>query len=151
MVACNGEDYGAIPLYDLKVAAGAFSSGQAPEAIGFVYAVGRAGRPGEFIAKVIGNSMDKVAAKGAWCLWQHLGGAGVAAASPGEDILVRRPDGADPDLGQFTFKRLLETSEGRRLAPVSTDPAHQPILLSEADELEATARFVAVVSVAGLD
>lgn len=144
LVRCEPEDMGALPIYNLRVAAGAFSAGQVPEVEGYARADGARPRQGLFVAKVVGDSMDKVAPKGAWCLWQHLGAPGVAAEASGEDIVVRRPDGADPELGQFTFKRLVELDRGRELQPVSTNSEHRAIPLDRTDELEAVARFVGV-------
>jgi hypothetical protein len=146
LIRCGGEEPGAVPIYDLRVAAGAFSEGQTPAELGHGRVEGAAARRGLFVAQVVGDSMDKVAPKGAWCLWQHLGAPGVAAAAPGEDLVLRRPSGPDPELGEFTFKRLTETSRGRALVPVSTNPVHLPIPLHELEALEALARFVAVVS-----
>ena len=146
LIRCEEDVRGALPMFDLRIAAGAFSEGQAPEAFGFARVEGASSRPGLFLAQVVGDSMDRVAPKGSWCLWQHLGEAGVAAPAPGEDLLVRRPDGADPEFGQFTFKRLVETDEGRKLAPVSSNLDHEAILLGADDEVEGIARFVAVVA-----
>lgn len=145
LIRCKSEEAGAVPIYDLRIAAGAFSEGQSPEATGFGRVEGAALRRGLFVAQVVGDSMDKVAPKGAWCLWQHLGEPGVAAAAPGENIVVRRPDGADPEMGQFTFKRLVESERGRALAPVSTNAEHRAIPIGDGDEIEAVARFLAVV------
>ncbi len=145
MIRCEEHEAGAVPIYDLRIAAGAFSEGQMPEADGFARVEGAGTRRGLFIAQVVGDSMDKVAPKGAYCLWQHLGQAGVAAAAPGENIVVRRPAGADGELGEFTFKRLVETAAGRELVPVSTNPGHKSIVLTEGDEVEGVARFLGVV------
>lgn len=63
----------AVLVYDLKAAATAFSEGQDPEKLGRVYLEARkAKRPGLFVARVVGNSMNRVAPDGAWCLWQQL-------------------------------------------------------------------------------
>ena len=145
LIRCEEDEAGALPIYDLRVAAGAFSEGQMPEAIGFGQVDGASTRPGLFVAQVVGDSMDRVAPKGSWCLWQHVGAAGVAAAAAGEDIIVRRPDGPDDELGQFTFKRLAETADGRALRPVSSNPEHLVIPLGDGDAVEAVARFIAAV------
>ena len=145
LVRCEEADFGAVPMVDLRIAAGAFSEGQAPEPIGFARVEGASSRPGLFLAQVVGDSMDRVAPKDSWCLWQHLNETGVAPAATGEDLLVRRPDGPDPEFGQFTFKRLVETQDSRELAPVSDNLVHRPILLSGDAEVQALARFVAVV------
>ena len=144
LVRCDEGDEGAIPVYDLKIAAGAFSIGQSPDAAGHVLVVGARARAGLFVAQVVGDSMNKIAPKGAWCLWQNLRAASVGGPSSGESLVVRRPDGLDPELGQFTFKRLSESDTGRRLVPVSTEPSHRPIQVS--DELEPIARLVAVLA-----
>jgi SOS-response transcriptional repressor LexA len=146
LIRCEREVTGAVPIYDLRIAAGAFSEGQSPEATGYGRVEGSAPRRGLFVAQVVGDSMDKVAPKGAWCLWQHLRDPGVAAAAPGEDLVVRLPDGADAEMGRFTFKRLMEGERGRALRPVSSNPEHREIPLGDGDEIEAVARFVAMVS-----
>jgi hypothetical protein len=135
---------GVVPIYDLKVAAGAFSEGQAPDAIGYARLELGAEKPGLFVAQVVGDSMDKIAPKGSWCVWQHLGAQGVSGPAVGEDLLIRRTDGHDPELGQFTFKRLVEADGHRQLLPVSTNGVHKAIQLAGDDAVEAIARFVSV-------
>ena len=142
---CERNAPDAIPQYDLEIAAGAFSRGQIPSVIAHFRIDGVVPELGAFIARVVGDSMDKVAGNGAWCLWQELGKPGVAAEAPQEKIVVRRPDGPDPELGEFTFKRFVETERGRALVPASTNPAHKPIPLGEEHEIEAVARFIDVV------
>lgn len=138
----------AVLVYDLKAAATAFSEGQDPEKLGRVYLESRkAKRPGLFVAKVVGNSMDRVAPDGAWCLWQHIGAAGAPAPASGEYLLVRREDPDDPRLGGFTFKRWERTETGARLSPVSKNPKFNPIPLTPDDEGTTThlARFIEVL------
>jgi type III restriction enzyme len=133
-----------VVVYDLKAAATAFSEGQDPKKLGRVYLEARkAKRPGLFVAKVVGESMNRVAPDGAWCLWQHIGAAGAPAPALGEYLLVRRKDPEDPQLGDFTFKRW----ESNRLAPVSRDSRFTPIRLSPEDEEATTyvARFIEVL------
>jgi hypothetical protein len=133
-----------VPIVDLRAAAGAFSEGQNPEAVGFGRIDGLAHRPGFFVAQVVGDSMNEVAPPGAWCLWEHLG-AGAAPPAPGQNLLVRRADGRDADFGEYTFKHLVEGPGGRYLAPRSTNPAHRRISLAAGAEVHAIARFVAVL------
>jgi hypothetical protein len=147
LIRCEATDAGAIPVYDLRVAAGGFSEGQVPHATEHARVEPARSVAGLFLARVVGDSMDRVAPPGSLCLWQHLGAAGVAAASVGEDLIVRREGHHDPDLGGYTFKRLAEDSTGRRLVPVSTNPTHAALPI-EAD-LAAIARFVAVVEPGG--
>ncbi|MFO1029861.1 MAG: DEAD/DEAH box helicase family protein [Planctomycetota bacterium] len=137
-----------VPVYDLQALATAFSVGQAPEQIGRVSLDSRkAKRAGTFVAKVLGNSMNRVAANGAWCLWQHLGEPGVPSAAPGEYLIVRREDPDDPHIGGYTFKRWDRTNRGARLAPVSKDKKFKPIELSSEDEAvtQRIARFIEVL------
>jgi type III restriction enzyme len=139
----------AVVVYDLKAAASAFSEGQDPKELGRVYLESRkAKRPGLFVAKVVGNSMNRVAPDGAWCLWQHIGAAGAPAPVPGEYLLVRREDPDDPRLGDFTFKRWERTPIGARLSPVSKDSKFKPILLTPNDAEITTllARFIEVLN-----
>jgi hypothetical protein len=150
LVWSKAKGAGTVPVYDLRVAAGAFSEGQAPDVVGYASLVEGAVRPGWFVAKVVGDSMDRLAPPGSWCVWEHLGAEDVGAVAPGDAVIVRRPDGEDPELGAFTFKRLVESEDGRRsLQPMSSNPAHQPIPIAVGDELVAIARFAGVVAVEG--
>jgi type III restriction enzyme len=140
-----------VVVYDLLVAATAFSEGQDPMKLGHVYLESRkAKRPGLFVAKVVGNSMSRVAPDGAWCLWQYMDATGVPAAASGEYVIVRREDPDDPRLGGFTFKRWERTETGARLSPVSKDPRFKPILLT-ADDEETTKHIARFVEVLHLD
>jgi hypothetical protein len=89
--------------------------------------------------------MNLVVPGGALCLWEHLGIQGAAAAAPDEALLVRRQGYIDPELGEFTFKLLREDASGRSLAPSSSNPAHRPVALKAEEQIEALARFVAVL------
>jgi type I restriction enzyme M protein len=128
---------GSLPVYDLRAAAGAFSTGQAPEVLGWIVVEGERADRGRFIAQVIGESMNRVVANGDWCLWEHFGAYSVAGAAAGDDVLVRRADTADAEVGEFTFKRLRERGERVVLAPVSTERRFRPLDLQPED------RFVA--------
>ncbi len=128
---------GALPVYDLRVAAGAFSTGQAPEVVGWIAVEGERADRGRFIAQVIGESMNRVVSNGDWCIWEHFGAYSVAGPAAGDDVLVRRADTADAEVGEFTFKRLRERGERVVLAPVSTERRFRPLDLQPED------RFVA--------
>ena len=138
---------GTVPVYDLKVAAGAFSAGQAPEVIGNVRLIDGPKKKGLFVAQVVGDSMDKVAPKGAWCMWQDLSAAGVAAHVSGEDLVVVRPGGGDPELGEYTFKQLVEVKGEYVLVPKSNNPEHRPIPVAAGAEIGAVARLVGIVGI----
>ena len=134
-----------VPIVDLRVAAGAFSESQMPDAIAFARVEGLALRPGHFVAQVVGDSMNEIAPAGAWCLWEHLNTGGVAPPAPGQNLLVRRPDERDPDFGEYTFKHLAEGPDGRYLAPRTTNKNHQRIPLAKDANVTAVAQFVAVL------
>jgi SOS-response transcriptional repressor LexA len=146
-VPCAANDDGAIPVYDLRIAAGGFSEGQLPSASYHARVDPPKTGAGLFLARIVGDSMDRVAPPGSLCLWQHLGAPGVPAASVGEDLLVRREERDDPELGGFTFKRLASDETGLRLVPMSTNRDHVAMAIGPA--LSAVARFVAVVEARG--
>jgi|GEM_PF-1110239 len=133
-----------LPVYDLRAAAGAFSSGQRPTVIGFADVDERWCREGRFVAQVVGDSMDRVSPDGAWCVWEALSAPDVAAAAPNEYIVVEI-EGDDPELGRFTFKRFSSTPTGPLLEPVSRNRNHQPIELPEGTALRAVARWIAIL------
>ena len=145
LIRCEAEEPEALPIYDLRIAAGSFSEDQTPDVVGYGRVEGASERPGLFVAQVVGDSMDKLAPKDTWCLWQNLRTAAVGGPAIGEDLVVRRPGGGDPEMGAFTFKRLAEGPKGRKLVPVSTNPVHQAIALRTEDEVEGVARFVALL------
>lgn len=128
LIHCQEDEPGAIPIYDLRIAAGAFSEGQAPEARGYARVEGHRSAEGLFLARIVGDSMDRVIPDGALCLWQR---AAAETVGHGDDIVVRVPDEQVPDLGGFTVKRLIEGPEGRVLKPVSNNAAHQELRLTD--------------------
>jgi replicative superfamily II helicase len=146
LVRVRADEPGAVPMMDLRAAAGAFSSGQDPEVVGYGRVERQTPRPGLFLARIGGDSMDRIVPDGAWCLWQHLGAPGVSGPAAGDNLIVRRPGGGDPELGEFTFKRFLVQDSGRALHPASTNPSHRPIPIGEDDELQGIARLVQVVT-----
>jgi hypothetical protein len=138
--------YAAVPVVSLRAAAGAFSNGQNPRELGYVHLPEHEARlPGLFIAQVWGDSMDRVAPREAWCLWQHLGADGAAPPTPGQYLIARRSGGADLELGEFTFKRWVKAGAEERLEPMSTNPEHRPIVLDPYEPVSFVARFVRMV------
>lgn len=134
--------YDTVPVYDLRVAAGAFS-GQIPEPLEYVVD-GLTPRPGHFVAQVVGDSMDELVPMGAWCLFEHLG-AGTRRPATGDCLIVRRENAHDPDFGEFTFKQLVERRGRWALAPRSSRPEHQEIPMLPGDgPFSFVARFVGV-------
>lgn len=137
---------GSVPVYDLRIAAGAFSDGQSPEPLEHARIDAIQSTTGRFVARVVGDSMDRVVPKGAWCLWEHLAAPGVTAVAPGDLVVARRPNQHDPELGEFTFKAMVRRSEGWVLVPRSHQGHHEEIILGEGEnEALPIARFVAVL------
>jgi len=153
----------AIPLYDLKVAAGRFSEEQVVDAVPqqgevqnpddyeWVNHEGRS-KPtrGLFVAQVVGESMNKRIPNGAWCVWNLEHGAD----GQGEIVLARHSEIHDDELGQFTVKVYLRELLGEddavrvTLRPSSTDPKFkEPIALEGLAEgdLRIVAEFVEVL------
>jgi transcriptional regulator with XRE-family HTH domain len=131
-----------VPLYPLEAAAGAF--GSRPEAMGPVEPVawvvphGRR-RPGKglFVARVLGESMNRRIPNGAYCLFRTT----VGGSLEGRVLLVQLRDVQDPDsAGRHTVKiwRQRPAGRGRRreitLCPDSVSPGHLPITLPASDD-----------------
>src|SRR5690606_27099784 len=108
----------AVPLYDLKIAAGVFSRPQFVEELS-----GGTGidvedcrwvalpdsfrcQPGLFVAQVVGESMNKRIPNGAWCLFK----ANPVGSRNGKIVLAQHRDIRDPDTGaRYTIKRYEST------------------------------------------
>lgn len=145
----------AVPVYDLKVAAGRFSEPQAvqevpqhqevtnPSAFEWVALDGASkAAPGLFVAQVEGESMNKTIPNGAWCLWRlHPAGS-----RQGKVVLAQHNDIEDTDLGSYTVKvyesEKVATDGGgwehRRivLKPDSTDSTYKPLVFEDLAEGE---------------
>jgi len=94
-----------VPLLPLEAAAGAFGDPQnvnADESEWVEPDVGRSLRPGMFVAKVVGRSMEPRIPDGAFCLFE----APVAGSRQGRIVLVELRAAVDPETGQrYTVKR----------------------------------------------
>lgn len=157
----------AIPVYDLNVAAGLFSETQIvpdlPQSSG-VASIAQfqwvelpdsfRAKPGQFVARVVGESMNRRIPNGAWCLFSPNPGG----TRQGKIVLVQHRNIDDPDTGgRYTIKRYesekAAMEEGgwqhRRitLKPESTDPSYKPIVFDEdsAADLVVVAEMVAVL------
>ncbi len=134
----------AIPLYDLRVAAGSFGAGQSVEAIDEVVPrSGIATRPGMFIAKVSGESMEPLIPDGAYCLFAPVKGRPPA----GRIVLAQLRGVEDPDTGgAYSVKRLkMASRRPPRLVP--ENPAFEEIVVRRSDDLRVIAEVVAVLGV----
>jgi type I restriction enzyme R subunit len=131
-----------VPLFTLEAAAGGFSATQQPEPEAWVVPNGRTKpAPGLFIARVVGESMNRRIPSGAYCLFRHP----VEGSRDGRVVLVQHRDLWDPETGgTYTVKIYRSTkvvdAEGRvrrtqvRLEPDSSDPTFQPIVIRSASD-----------------
>ena len=94
-----------VPLVPLKAAAGAFSEPQnvTDDEWEWVEIDSRHRlRPGMFVAKVVGRSMEPAIPDGSYCLFA----APVTGTRQGKIVLVQLHDSADPETGErYTVKR----------------------------------------------
>ncbi len=145
----------AIPLYDLKVAAGRFGEEQLVDAVpqqGEVQNpddykwVSHGGRSkpsrGLFVAQVVGESMNKRIPNGAWCVWRLNPGCDGDGT---EIVLAQHKDILDSESGgQFTVKFFkidqVSSDDGGpsriTLSPNSHDDSFKPIVLEGVDDSE---------------
>ena len=87
-----------VPVYDLTTAAGFWGPESQPEEIGWTEVPGAAVKPGMFVARVTGTSMEPLIPDGSWCLFRPC----PAGSREGRIVLV-----------QFAVKR-----RGRERRPV---------------------------------
>jgi len=133
-----------VPLVPLEAAAGAFGDPQHvcdDEWEWVEPGVGRRLRPGMFVAKVVGHSMEPKIPDGAFCLFQ----APVAGSRQGRIVLVQLRDAVDPETGQrYTVKRYDSEKVGEAdgawrhvsvtLSPLNAD--YEPIVVAADDEAD---------------
>jgi len=125
-----------IPVYDLRFAAGRFGEFQVsdPDDVDWVEAPeGVKPSMDLFIAKVVGESMNRVIPNGAWCLFRM----NPAGSRENKRVLAQIQDYSDPEHGAaFTVKRYHrverdarsdELGGSIRLIPESTDGRFVPI------------------------
>jgi len=133
----------AIPLLDLKAAAGDFSDAQALE----MYAVEWVAppdhvriKPGYFVAQIIGESMNRRVPNGAWAVFS----GDVRGSKQGRVVLVQRQDVGDAEEGgrytlkiydaKKSFAEDGDVYEQVLLRPDSTDDRFKPIEIDLEDE-----------------
>ncbi len=149
----RAESGNAVPLFDIKVAAGDFSPEQwlddcqwaeLPEP--FV------AKDGYFIAQVVGESMNRRIPNGSWCLFRSAG----AGSREGKIVLVQSQDIQDPETGRYTVKRYSSdkqaTEDGWKhhkitLSPESHRPGFHQIVLtpSENSEFHVVGEYIATL------
>jgi SOS-response transcriptional repressor LexA len=143
-----------VPLVPLKAAAGAFSSPQHVEDDNWEWIAIDAKhrlRPGMFVARVVGKSMQPTIPDGSYCLFR----APVTGTRQGKTVLVQLHDAIDPENGErYTVKRyqsekVMNDDSWRhtRVTLKPINPDFQPIELtgSEEGEFQVVAELVEVL------
>jgi SOS-response transcriptional repressor LexA len=132
-----------VPIWNLKAAAGGFSSSQEVEELEEWAELNTTKKlkPGMFVAQVVGRSMELSIPDGSWCMFSWP----AAGSRNGRVLLVEHHDIHDPETGgSYTVKRYKSTkvSDGEggwkhveiRLEPDNKD--FEPIVLTPKDEDE---------------
>lgn len=156
-----------VPIYDLAIAAGQFTASQVVNEVptdSYINAVEQYDwvelpevfkhQPGLFVARVVGESMNKRIPNGSWCLFRLAPGG----TRQGKVVLVQHRDINDTDTGgQYTIKvyesEKVKHDDGEwrhkkiTLKPDTTAPGYEPIILNgtEAGELKIIAEMIAVL------
>ncbi len=145
----------AVPKFDFEIAAGEFSPEQHIEdhewvALPEYFAV----KKGYFVARVVGESMNRKIPNGSWCLFRETP---AGSRQQGKILLVQHRDIQDPDYGgQFTIKlyrsEKVVTDEGWVhskiiLSPLSDKEVYHDIILvpDEVGDLKAIGEFITVL------
>ena len=147
-------DIHAIPLLDLKIAAGPFGAFQHMDTDttqwielpdGFKYSEDL------FVAQVTGESMNKKIPNGSWCVFK----ANPVGTKQGKIVVAQLQDHIDSDTGaSYTVKlysssNLLnddnELQQSITLTPASSDKSYRTMSVSNGDEVLIVAEFVAVL------
>lgn len=150
----------ALPVVDLRFAAGSFSDFQSLEDAAEEWVAPPDWiRPqrGMFVAQVVGESMNRRIPNGTWCLFR----AAPEGTREGKVVVVQHRDIADPETGgRFTVKvysseKVAKEEGGWRhqriiLKPDSDRPEYQPIVLELEDgqsELQVIAEWLTIMPV----
>ena len=139
-----------VPVYDLTAAAGFWGPESVPEEIGWTEVPGVAVKPGMFVARVTGTSMEPLIPDGSWCLFRPC----PAGSREGRIVLVQFASlGAGENGGRFTVKKYHSektvTADGwrhDRIQLLPLNPAFEPITLEPSDvsDLTIVGEFVRV-------
>lgn len=147
---------GFVPLFDLQAAAGEFSGFQSPaDEFQWVKLPEHfATRPGQFVAQVVGESMNKRIPNGAWCLFNATPGG----TRNGKIVLVQHRAIEDPDNGSCLTVKLYrseKTMSGDELVnervilkPVTSAHGYRDIAIEDDDlhDLRVVGEFIAVLA-----
>jgi SOS-response transcriptional repressor LexA len=141
-----------VPVYSLEAAAGLWGQESTPEEIGWAEAAGAPIKPGMFIARVRGRSMEPRIKDGSWNLFRRC----PAGSRRGSIVLVQFNSMGDPENGgRFTVKsyqsvkRVTEdgwSHEHIELLPLNRD--YDPIIVTpdEAAEMVVVGEWVAAIA-----
>jgi len=140
-----------VPVYDLTAAAGFWGPEGVPEEIGWTEVPGVAVKPGMFVARVTGTSMEPLIPDGSWCLFRPC----PAGSREGRIVLVQFTSlGVGENGGRFTVKKYHSektvTADGwrhDRIQLLPLNPAFEPIEieLGEAVDVVVVAEMMNVV------
>ncbi|MEQ9089531.1 MAG: DUF2075 domain-containing protein [Balneola sp.] len=144
----------AVPVYNIKVAAGYFSDSHIAEEIGWSK-LPEQYTPNEeyFVCQVNGESMNKRIPNGSWCLFKKYTGG----SREGKIVLVQHEDIHEPDFGAgYTVKKYTSTKSYKDdnwrhseiiLKPLSLESKYEEIILNEAQgrELKTIGLFIATI------
>ena len=131
-----------VPLVPLKAAAGAFSRPQSVEVDDWDWVEIRSSRtlrPGMFVARVVGQSMEPRIPDGSYCLFSSP----VTGSPQGKTVLVELREGTDPATGErYTVKKYeskkIETEDGSwrhvKITLRPNNPDFDPLELTSDDE-----------------
>lgn len=148
----------AVPIYDLKAAAGGFSEEQQADPWSFEWAElpdYYRPRPDMFVAQVVGESMNRVVPNGGWGLFRRS----PQGTREGKVVLAQHREIQDTDLGgHFTLKRYHSEKEMTPdgtwrhirivLRPESDREGYEPIVFEQTEEpeLQVIAELIGVIS-----
>lgn len=145
----------AVPIFDIKIAAGDFSKEQWLEDCQYAELPDHfTAKPGFFLAQVVGESMNRRIPNGSWCLFREP----PDGSRNGKVVIVQSRDIQDPDTnGQYTVKiyrsEKTETEDswshrGIRLEPDSMDHNFMPLILNPdtVNDLHVVGEFVGIIS-----
>jgi SOS-response transcriptional repressor LexA len=140
-----------VPVYDLEAAAGLWGPDHAPSEVGWTPIVNRRLKPGMFVSRIVGHSMEAKIPSGAYCLFREC----PAGSREGRIVLVQFHSMSDSEGGgRYTVKKYHSdktiTEEGwshQQIELRPLNPAYQAILVTEveAPELKIVGEFVSVV------
>jgi hypothetical protein len=138
-----------VPVIPLEVAAGRFSASQDADEQDWIWIELETKKrltPDLFVARVVGESMNRRIPNGAWCLWRF----NPTGSRQGKVVLCQHRDISDPEHGgAYTVKlyhsaKKTDTDGGGwqhqkiTLSPDSDEPNFQPIILEDIQEGEFT-------------